>query len=210
MSDFNENTENTTPEEPQDTKKKFSDTQLRVFQAIAGLISAAALVLSLFLLRPSTDDSSSQGGLLQYTFLIVFLVIMFGRRWVENKFRLRLNFFSLVMIDGLMGGILLFMLFASQFSELGVWRTVILIGGTVLLLAFGIGMPLLRYLKRKKEGTVPPIRVPEKKQDPEKKAEESHGPSTIDQQIAEMMRELDGVKSEENLSEDKENDSEQQ
>jgi flagellar basal body-associated protein FliL len=192
MSDF-ENNDGAEAQEPQIQKKKLTDMQLRIVQVVAGILSAAALIVSLFFLRPSEDTTSTSGGLLQYTFLIVFLIIMFGRRRIEAKYRLRLSLYGLVLIDGIFAGIILYVLITPQFLADSVWRTVILIGGVVLLLAFGIGWPLMRYFKRKENGTLPPIRLPEKEEpkEGEEKKEEVGGPLTTEQKIAEMMREME-------------------
>lgn len=190
MSDFDENTQDSNPKEPQaEEKKKLTDSQLRLFQAIAGILCAAALVASMFLM----EELAKTNSFLQYTFLIVFLVIMFGRRRIESKYRLRLNLFGLVLIDGIMGGILLFILATPDFLAGQVWRLVILIGGFILMAGLGIVWPCLRYLKRKKEGTVPPIRIPEKKEpeEGEKNEAASDGALTTEQKIAAMMRDLE-------------------
>ncbi len=188
MSDYDENVQNSDqPENESDGKKKLTDTQLRILQAIAGVISAAALLVSLFFMEQLKEIND----LLQYLFLAIFLIIMFGRRSIENKYRLRLNLFGLVLIDGILGGIVLFVLISPINLSL-TWRLIILIGGIVLLLGLGVGFPLFRYLKRKADGTVPPIRIPEKKEDPEaEKAAQENRPMSIEEKIAQMTRELD-------------------
>jgi len=187
MSDYDDNVQNNDqPENEADGKKKLTDMQLRIVQAVAGVLSAAALLVSLFFMQ----DLAEVNSLLQYLFLVIFLVIMFGRRSIENKYRLRLNLFGLVMIDGIMAGILVFVL-VSPIELATVWKLVILIGGLVLLLVFGVGWPLLRYFKRKANGTLPPIRIPEKKDDPEVQKVQENRPMTIEEKIAEMTRELD-------------------
>ena len=191
MSDFNESSENAAEQEPQDQKKKLTDKQLRIIQIVAGIISAAALMVSLYM--PVLLFSTEENSLLQYSFLVVFLVIMFGRRWVENKYRLRLGLFGLVLIDGIMAGILLFLLFSPQIPMDATWKVVILVGGTVLMLVLGVGWPLMRYFKRKENGTLPPIRLPEPQETKEEEPTEE-GVSTVEKKIAAMMRELDEKK----------------
>lgn len=191
MSDFNESSENAAAQEPQDQKKKLTDQQLRIIQVVAGVISAAALMVSLYL--PVLLGIMEENSLLQYSFLVVFLVIMFGRRWIENKFRLRLNLFGLVLIDGILSGILLLVLFAPLPMD-ETLRLAILIGGTVLLLVFGIGWPLLRYRKRLENGTLTPIRMPEKQEETKEDTSKDDGTLSVEQKIALMMRDLDDNK----------------
>jgi len=196
MSDYDDNVLNSEqPEnEPgaEDGKKKLTDQQLRIVQVVAGVISAAALLVSLLFMPQLTEINS----LLQYLFLVVFLIIMFGRRSIENKYRLRLNLFGLVLIDGILAGIVVYLgvvIFGSPNNTIApVWQAVILSAGGLLLLGGGIAWPLLRYFKRKANGTVPPIRLPEKKDDPEaEKAAQENRPMSIEEKIAEMTRELD-------------------
>ena len=189
MSDFNESSENAAAQEPQDQKKKPTDKQLRVIQVIVGFVSAAALMVSLYL--PVLMNVAEENSLLQYSFLVVFLIIMFGRRWVENKYRLRLNLFGLVLIDGILAGILLLVLFAPLPMD-ATLKLAILIGGTLLLLILGIGWPLLRYRKRLENGTLASVRLPEPKET-KKDAEEptDDGTLSVEQKIALMMRDLD-------------------
>jgi hypothetical protein len=187
MSDYDGNVPNSDqPENEAEGKKKLTDMQLRILQAIAGIISAAALLVSLFYMPKLAETNS----LLQYLFLVIFLIIMFGRRSIENKYRLRLNLFGLVLIDGIMAGIVAYMLI-SPIELPTVWRLVILIGGIVLMLGLGVAWPLIRYFKRKANGTLPPIRLPEKKDLPEAQQAQENRPMTIEEKIAEMTRELD-------------------
>ena len=196
MSDFNETGGNET-QEPQNQKKKLTDMQLRIAQLVAGILSAAALIASLFFMPQLAEENS----LLQYTFLIVFLIIMFGRRRIESKYRLRLSLFGLVLIDGILAGILSYLVIMFYYPATpevtmnisDTWKLVILIGGVLLLLVFGIGWPLLRYFKRKENDTLPPIRLPEKEEpkEGEKKEDAVDGPLTTEQKIAQMMREMD-------------------
>jgi hypothetical protein len=192
MSDYDGNVPNSDqPENEAEGKKKLTDMQLRILQAIAGIISAAALLVSLFYMPKLAETNS----LLQYLFLVIFLIIMFGRRSIENKYRLRLNLFGLVLIDGIMAGILLYLgivVFSSPENTIPpVWQAVILVAGCVLLLGGGVAWPLIRYFKRKANGTLPPIRLPEKKDDPEAQQALENRPMTIEEKIAEMTRELD-------------------
>ena len=177
-------------------EKRLTDKQLRIVQVIAGIISAAALLASIYIASP---DIAGDNTLLQYLFLIVFAIVMFGRRWVENKFRLRLNLFSLVLIDGIIVGVFFYTVFAfypageSQVQLDDIWKTLILVGIVLIFLILGIGLPLRNYYKRKAAGTIRPVRLPE----PKEKAEtddttaEQSGPMTIEQQIAAMTNDLD-------------------
>lgn len=192
MSEYNESSENAPEQQPQDQKKKLSDQQLRIIQVVLGIVSAALLMVTLYM--PNFIVLTEKNSLLQYTFLVVFLIIMFGRRTIENKYRLRLGLYGLVLIDGILAGILLFLLFESRIQMDATLKLAILIGGTVLLLAFGIGWPLMRYFERKEKGTLPPIRLPEQQESKEDAPKEEGGPLTTEQKIAEMMRELDGDK----------------
>ena len=172
-------------------KKKLTDNQLRAVQGVAGIICAAALMVTIGL-------SSSLEGLLSYLFVGVFIVITIGRRWVENKYRLRLNFFNLVLIDGIMAGILVYLILMFYFpitpvamSETA--KLLIVIGFVLVILLLGIGWPLLRYSKRKQNGTVLPIRIPEKTEEEvnAERAAQNGGRSSIAQQIADMTKELE-------------------
>lgn len=173
-------------------KKNLTDNQLRLVQGVAGILSAAALMVTIAL-------SSSLQGLLQYLFVAVFIVITIGRRWVENKYRLRLNFFNLVLIDGILAGIIVYVVLILYFpqepvqvSEAG--KALIVIGSVLVFLFMGIAFPLWRYNKRKEKGTVQPVRIPEKTEEEKEKENRSvqnNGRSSIAQQIAEMTRELE-------------------
>lgn len=173
-------------------KKKMTDNQLRLVQGIAGILSAAALMVSISL-------SSILPGLLAYLFVAVFLVITMGRRWVENKYRIRLNFFSLVLIDGIIIGILVMLIINFYFSkepmlESELIRLLIVIGLSLAILILGLALPLRKYLKRRENGEVPPIRIPEKTEEEREKENSSvqnNGHPSIARQIAEMTRELE-------------------
>ena len=114
MSDFDEKggTEAQEAQEPHNEKKKLTDMQLRLAQAAAGILCAAALIVSLFFMK----DLAEENSLLQYSFLIVFLIIMFGRRRIETKYRLRLSLFGLVLIDGILAGILAYLVYLFYYS----------------------------------------------------------------------------------------------
>ena len=176
-------------------KNKLTDDQLRLAQGVAGIICAAALMVSIFF----SQQLSQISGLLGYLFVVVFLVITLGRRWVENKYRLRLNFFNLVLIDGILAGIIVYVVMIFYFpqvpieiSDLG--KALIVTGSCLVLFGLGIAFPLWRYHKRKVNGTVRPIRIPEKtEEEKEKEARsvQSNGHSSIERQIAEMTKELE-------------------
>lgn len=176
-------------------KKKLTDNQLRLVQGIAGIISAAALMVSIAFSQALTQISD----LLGYLFVAVFVVITIGRRWVENKYRLRLNFFSLVLIDGIMAGMLIMLIILFYYNKEPIQmpdivKLLIIIGILLVILVLGIGLPLLRYLKRKEKGEVPPIRIPEKTEEEkerESRNNQNNGRPSIAQQIAEMTRELE-------------------
>jgi magnesium-transporting ATPase (P-type) len=181
-----------------DNKGKLTDQHLRIIQLIAGIISGTALIIALFIAGPSAGENV----LLQYLWLIVFVVIMFGRRWVERKFRVRLAFFNLVLINTLVISILIYLalmfyspLFDSKLIVPG-WsdalKLIVIIVPSLAVIILGFILPLKRYFKRKEEGTLRPIRLPEPKE-PEESDEEpvDSGPMTIEQQIAAMTKELD-------------------
>jgi|AGTN01.3.fsa_nt_gi hypothetical protein len=202
MSDFNDNTENNEAQEEQ--KKKLTDFQLRLFQVIAGVISAAAIIVSLFLstiIRTDPADTSQGSSLISLAWVAVFLVVLFGRRTIENKYRLRLNLFGLAMIDGIASGIIIFyatQIFPADTGSLSqAWKLVILIGGLLLVIGLGVVWPYLRYRKRVENGTLPPIRLPEKQEKDEETKQPESGVSTLEQRIAEMTRELDAKKNDE-------------
>ena len=178
-------------------KYKLNDFQLRVIQAIAGIICAAALIVSIWV---SSLDAAEDNVILKYLFLIVFLLIMIGRKRVESHFHMRLNLFSLVLIDGICAGVIFYagLLFFSTNNEasigLDMWLKVLIIAAVSLaLLILGILLPMKRYIKRRDEGTPMPIRI-EQKEEPEEDAKDEpaeDGPTTIEQRIAAMTKELD-------------------
>ncbi len=176
-------------------KRKLTDSQLRLIQVVAGIISAAALILSIAF----TPELKQVSDILEYLFVAVFLVIMMGRRWFENKYRLRLNLYSLVLIDGIMGGIIIMLIINFYFSKepVSISETVKILIVTGLILAtliLGVALPLRKYLKLKEKGEVKPIRIPEKTEEEKEKESrnvQSNGHSSIAQQIAEMAKELE-------------------
>lgn len=208
MSDINQDNPNQTEQNdesaPVTEKKKLTDTQLRVVQFIAGAVSAIALVLSMYIPTMLVKQKVlEEGHLLTYLFVLVFVVIMFGRRRIENKYRLRLGLFSVVLIDGILIGVIVYLIevlygadspVAATMAE--VYKVLIIAGGVLVLLVAGILLPVLRYLKRVKNGTVIPIRLPEKPQpaagaDAEPEAHD--GPMTIEQRVAAMLAEADAA-----------------
>jgi hypothetical protein len=78
-------------------------------------------------------------------------------------------------------------------------KVIIIAGVSLALVVFGILLPLLKYFRRKAEGTLPPIRI-EKQEEPvtedgkDAAPSDSDGPLTIEQQIAAMTAELDDNK----------------
>lgn len=179
-------------------KNKLTDNQLRILQIVIGIFSAAALVASIYLPRLFVTDSQS---LLNYVFVVVFLAITFGRRSIENKYRLRLGLFSLCLMIGILAGVIFFaasLLYAPEENAMTGWSVqakTLTIAGLSLLLVLAVIVPLVRYFKRKANGTLPPIRLPEK--EPDKTAEAApdeigyDGPVTVEQKIDAMIRELD-------------------
>ncbi|MDD5017136.1 MAG: hypothetical protein PHO15_03430 [Eubacteriales bacterium] len=174
-------------------KEKLTDKQLRIIQVIAGILCAAALIVSIYIVPLIT--SSEKNSIFSYLFLVVFLIIMIGRRKIEAKYRLRLNLFGLVLIDGLVVGILIYALLA--FGEIDLDENIkilIVVGVVIALLILGVYLPARRYLKRKESGKLIPIRLPEPAEEPEHKEEDTlkdQDPMTIEQQIAAMTKELD-------------------
>lgn len=173
-------------------KKKLTDNQLRLAQGIAGVLAAAALMVSI-LISPNLE------GLLQYLFVVVFIVITMGRRWFENKYRMRLNFFNLVMIEGILIGIYIFLAVSFYNPESAIalsdtLKALILIGALLVILLLGFGLPIWMHFRRKAKGITVPIRIPEKTEE-EEKADQAKsgygGRSSIAQQMAEMQKELE-------------------
>jgi hypothetical protein len=181
-------------------KKKLTDTQLRIIQAIAGVISAAALIISIHV---STLPSAKDNILLQFLFVIVFMVILFSRRRIEAKYRLRLNFFNLILIDGILTGILVYVIIifndaSSKMALSSMEKTLICIGIALITGVLGGIVPYLRYIKRKNEDKLIPIRIPEKTEeeiDKEKEASmQSSARNSVSSKIAEMTKDLDDNK----------------
>jgi len=188
-----------------ETKRKLTDTQLRALQIVLGIISAAALIAALFV--PTIVGTTNT--LLTYLWLVIFVVVMFGRRWIERRFNLRLALYNLVMLVTLATLILIYasILFFSP-ATVGAegleWsmalKLVIVIGVGLLILVLGIALPLMRYVKRRDEGTLRPIRLPEPEEIEEEEEEKSTedaataGMSPLERQIMEMTKDLDGPK----------------
>ncbi len=179
----------------QTEKRIFTDYQLRLFQIIIGLFAAAALIVSLFM--PRLLDIK-EGDLLNYLFVVVFLAIMLGRRAVENKYRLRLSLFSLSLMLGIFAGIIFFtahmFFWSDEPTNLDGQIKILIIAAMVAVLIAGIVIPAVRYFKRKTNGTLAPIRLPEPKEDEEKltaQEETFEGPLSIEQKIAAMTRDIE-------------------
>lgn len=178
-------------------KQKLTDNQLRAIQIVLGIVAAVALFLSIILPTKLVSDENS---LLNYIFVVVFLVVMMGRRSIENKYRLRLNLFSLALMDGILASVIVFTilgLYSSSNDMLtkldNTVKILIIAGLCALLLGLGILLPLIRYFKRKANGTLPPIRIPEKPEPSEDEplAEDPNRPMTVEEKIAAMSRELE-------------------
>ena len=175
-------------------KEQLNDKQLRIVQIIAGILCAAALSFSIFI---TSLIKTEENSVLNYLFVAVFFVIMIGRRRIEAKYRIRLSLFSLTLINGLVGGIILFFVINYNIMPLdNNIKLLILNGITVLTLILGIILPLTRYMKRKENGTTIPIRLPEQPEEPEadntEDDDDDDGPLTVEQKIAQMTKELDG------------------
>ena len=186
-------------------KEKLTDKQLRIVQVIAGILSGIGLSVTLYL----SNLQESENIILQYLWLIVFVVIMFGRRWIERKFRLRLLLYNLVLVDTLVVCIVVYLgviFYAPGFADPNMFvgwseglKLAIVLVPAVAILILGIFLPLKRYFKRKEEGTVRFIRLPEPKEEDETEEESTNsGPMTIEQQVAAMTKELDGDKKDDN------------
>ncbi len=216
MSDINQENSNLNDPNgdslPEEGKKKLTDKQLRIVQVIAGILCAAALVVSMFV--PSTLSQKgiiAKEDMLNYLFVVVFLAITFGRRTIENKYRLRLGLFSLALINGILAGILIYVIrifylpesTASSLAE--IYKVLIIIGVILIILVMGILVPYMRYRKRVENGTLLPIRIPEKKEEAvsASTADVNSEPSTIEQKIAAMMADLDNPQDSKENSEDK-------
>ncbi|MBT3319077.1 MAG: hypothetical protein HN948_06350 [Clostridia bacterium] len=180
-------------------KEKLTEQQLRIVQIIAGILSGGALIVSLFVVGRLAGDNV----ILTYLWLVVFVIIMFGRRFIEKKFRLRLFLYNLVLVDTLVVGILIYlgiMFFtpASTPEEAIVgWsdavKLVVIIVPALALLVLGVIMPLIRYKKRVEDGTLRSVRLPEPKEEEETdEPSEPTGPMSIEQQVAAMTKEIDG------------------
>ena len=196
-----------------ETKAKLTDTQLRVLQVIIGIISAVALLASLFL----PNFLRNTNTLVSYLWLIIFVIVMFGRRWIERRFNMRLALYNLAMLDTLAMLIVAYgavLFFAPQLFPDGSvtpdWsiaiKLLLVIGIGLLVLIFGIILPASRYFKRKEEGTLRPIRLPEpeeidEEEDEQSNEDDSHaGLSPLEIQIMEMTKDLDKKDSESDSS----------
>ena len=205
MSDLNQDNSNldfqNDDSQPEENKKKFTDKQLRIIQAIAGIVCAAALVLSMYIPTYLVENRVIESdSLINYSFVVVFLIIMVGRRSIENKHRLRLGLFSLTLINGILAGILLYAVRMFYDPKSGaayeldnIYKILIIIGVLLVILVVGILLPVLRYKKRVAEGTLIPIRIPEKPHQAvsEDNPVDDDGPLTVEQKIAAMMRDIE-------------------
>lgn len=182
--------------------EKLTDRQLRIIQLVAGILSAIGLSITLYL----SGLRESDNVILEYLWLIVFVVIMFGRRWIEKKYRLRFLLYNLVLVDTLVICIVTYLgilFFSSSFSAEEILpdlsdtlKMIIIIVPAIAILILGILLPLKRYFKRKEDGTLRLIRLPEPKEEEDETEDTSDdsGPMTIDQQIAAMTKDLDDDK----------------
>lgn len=193
-----------------ETKRKLTDSQLRVIQVAAGIIASIALLAALFIAGPNAGDNV----LLQYLWIIIFAVVMFGRRWVERRFNMRLALYNLAMLDTLAiliviyASILFFapgVLGAEELAMSMPVKLLIVIGVGLLVIIFGIILPISRYFKRKEEGTLRPIRLPDPEEITVEEEEEAKdedpslaGLSPLERQIMEMTKDLDNKDEEEN------------
>ncbi len=182
-------------------KEKLTDTQLRVIQVIAGILCGVALSVTLFL----TNLRDNENIILQYLWLIVFVIIMFGRRWIERKFKLRFLLYNLVLVDTLVVCIVVYLcilFYTPLVATPGMFegwsdtvKLLVVIVPSVAVLILGVVLPLFRYQKRKENGTLRSVRLPEPKEPDETEQEiVNDGPMTIEQKVAAMTRELDGDK----------------
>ena len=190
-------------------KKRLTDFQLRLVQAAGGLVSAAALIVSIYI---SNATYASQNILLQYLFIIVFVILMIIKRQVETRLRIRMSFYNLVLIDGILAGILSFFIVNSYAikNDLKIdetWRVVIIAGVSLLIVSVGILLPLVRYLRKKAAGTLAPMRFPEKKEEtPDDNAAKEFRELTTAQKIELMAKELEQRESPVSTREDEKED----
>lgn len=182
-------------------KEKLTDKQLRIVQLIAGIFSGICLSVTLYL----SNLQNSENIILQYLWLIIFVIIMFGRRWIERKFRLRLLLYNLVLVNTLVICIVIYLsviFYSPGFADPNMFvgwsetlKLAIVVVPAIAILVLGIFMPLKRYFKRKEDGKLRFIRLPEPKDEDETEdTTEDSGPMTIEQQIAAMTKDLDSDK----------------
>ena len=218
MSEFNQDNSNldlqNDDSQLNESKKKLTDMQLRIIQAIAGILCAAALVLSMYIPTSLVENRVIESdSLINYAFVVVFLIIMVGRRSIENKYRLRLGLFSLALINGILIGILLYAIRIFNNPKSGAmyeldntYKALIIVGVILIVLVLGVLLPYLRYKKRLENGTLTPIRIPEKPHQPtsaDNSPVEDDGPLTVEQKIAAMMRDIESPPNENTDNKDK-------
>lgn len=175
-------------------KRQFTDSQLRALQIAAGIVSAIVLIAALYM--PQNVFNLEPGDLLSYSFVVVFLGITFGRRSIENKYRLRLGLFSLSLMLGVYAGIIFFvanMFYFGQDINLSEDIKTLILVGMVLLLLVSIIALTMRYYKRKAQGTLKPIRLPEVEEPKENSDDDDriNRPMTLEEKIAQMTNEID-------------------
>lgn len=180
-----------------ETKRKFTDKQLRLYQIILGILAAAALIFTIALpmiFKIKKDD------LLNYSFVVVFLAVILGRRTIENKYRLRLSTFTLSLMLGICAGLVFYVMNIFYWSgdtvQLEMQYKILITVAMILALLAGIIIPIVRYFKRKASGNLPNVRLPEPKEDVKtvRESQDDNGPLTVEQKIAAMMSSLDDKK----------------
>ena len=84
--------------------KKLTEKQLNFWQIFLGIAAGIGIWLAIYF------GSESDNILLQYLFVIIFAVIIFGQRKIERTLDMRLTLFTMFWLIGLIIGLGLFIL----------------------------------------------------------------------------------------------------
>ncbi|MBC5647263.1 hypothetical protein [Christensenella tenuis] len=84
--------------------KQLTEKQLNFWQKFLGIVAGIGIWLAIYF------GSESDNILLQYLFLIIFVVVIFGQRKIERSLDMRLTLFTKFWLIGLVIGLGLFFL----------------------------------------------------------------------------------------------------
>ena len=93
--------------------EKLTEKQMKIVQIVAGIVTAGIIWVSIWVSRFADDISNDLGKfVVQYLFIIIFVIVMFGQRFIENKYQIRIKHFRIALIVGLAIGIVVYLILA--------------------------------------------------------------------------------------------------